>query len=77
MARRRSAPPVQIIDGKWYALGGYDRSICCDCGLVHRLDYKLEKGRVFERVKVDSRATRAERKRHGIIVLRKPGATRA
>lgn len=68
---KRKTPTVQIIDGKWYALGTYDRQICCDCGLVHRLAHKLEKGRIFERVVVDRRATRAERKRHGIVVLSK------
>lgn len=63
-------PTVQIADGAWYALGGYDRQICCDCGLVHKLEYKLEKGRIFERVKVDAKATAAERKKHGITVKR-------
>lgn len=68
----RRHKPVQIEPGKWYALGNYDRTICCDCGLHHRVAYKLEAGRIFEKVALDPRATRAERKRHGIIVLRKP-----
>lgn len=63
-------PTVQINEGSWYALGGYDRQVCCSCGLVHRLEYKLEKGRIFERVKVDAKATAAERKKHGIKVSR-------
>ena len=62
---------VQIIDGRWYALGSYDRQICCDCGLVHKLEHKLEKGRIYERVMVDAKATIAERKEHGITVKRK------
>lgn len=66
----RKVPTVQIIDGQWYALGGYDRQVCCDCGLVHRLEYKLEKGRIFERVRVDAKATAAERDKHGIKVKR-------
>lgn len=64
-------PTVQIYDGGWYALGGFTHQTCCDCGLVHKLEYKLEKGRIFERVKVDARATAAERKKHGIKVTRK------
>lgn len=64
-------PTVQINDGSWYALGDYDRQVCCDCGLVHKLEYKLEKGRIFERVRVDAKATAAERKKHGITVKRK------
>ena len=62
---------VQIIDGRWYALGSYDRQICCDCGLVHKLEHKLEKGRIYERVMVDAKATAAERKEHGITVKRR------
>jgi len=67
----RKVPTVQINDGSWYPLGGYDRQICCDCALVHRLDYKLEKGKIFERVSVDEKATAAERAKHGITVTRK------
>lgn len=70
MARRRKIPTVQIAEGAWYALQDYDRHVCCDCGLTHRARYMLEKGRIFERVTVDQRATRAERKKHGIVVLR-------
>ena len=72
---KRKEKPVQIIEGRWYALGTYERTICCDCGMHHRVAYKLEKGRIFERVVVDRRATRAERKRHGIVVLNKKGTT--
>jgi hypothetical protein len=67
----RKTPTIQIIDGRWYALGGYDKQVCCGCGLTHRLEYKLEKGRIFERVTVDDKATAAERKKHGIKVTRK------
>lgn len=68
MAKR---PTIQIYDGNWYALGGYTHQVCCDCGLVHAIEHKLEKGRIFERVKVDAKATAAERKKHGITVKRK------
>lgn len=68
MARKQT---VQIEDGKWYALGGYDRQICCDCGLHHTLEYKLENGRIYERVKRDDRATALERADQGITLKRK------
>jgi hypothetical protein len=71
MKRKRKAAPVQIEPGKWYALGKYDRTICCDCALHHRVAYKLEAGRIFERVTLDPRATKRDRAKHGIIVLRK------
>lgn len=73
MKRKRREPVVQIIEGRWYALGSYETTECCDCGLVHRLSYKLEKGRIFERVVVDARATRRARRKEGIVVLRKDG----
>lgn len=66
----RKPKPTQIEDGKWYALGNFDRQICCDCGLHHSLEYKLEKGRIFERVSRDDKATSLERKEHGIKVIR-------
>lgn len=68
---KRKQPPVQIIEGRWYALGSYERTICCDCSLHHRVSYKLEAGRIFERVTLDPRATKRDRKKQGIIVLRK------
>lgn len=63
-------PTVQIYDGSWYALGGYSHQVCCDCGLVHTIEHKLEKGRIYERVRVDAKAMAAERKKHGIKVKR-------
>ena len=74
MSKPRKRPQhktVQIVDSAWYALGGYDSQICCDCGLVHKLEHKLEKGRIYERVMVDAKATATERKEHGITVKRK------
>jgi hypothetical protein len=72
MARKKTIPTVQIIDGVWYALGSYDRHICCDCGLTEIADYKIDKGRIFERVRRDEKATAAERQKHGIKVVRAP-----
>ena len=35
---------------------------CCDCGLVHRLDFRLVKGRTQFRAFRDNRATAAMRR---------------
>ncbi len=60
---------VQVNDGSWYALGhGYTHEDCCDCGLSHRVDYKLEDGKVMVRYRVDTKRTAANRKRDGIKV---------
>ena len=57
----------QIYDGDWHEM--YKRGqkmACCHCGLVHVMDFKVEKkGRinaVFVRVKQDRRATAAIRR---------------
>ena len=63
---------VQVIDGAWYELGhGFTHEDCCDCGLSHRVDYKLENGRVMVRYRVDHRRTAENRKRDGISIKRK------
>lgn len=41
---------------------GY-RLQCCDCGLVHRMDFRLHKGQIQFRVFFDGRATKAAREK--------------
>jgi hypothetical protein len=38
------------------------REQCCDCGLIHRLDFKVVDGRVEFRTRRDDRATAAVRR---------------
>ena len=38
------------------------REQCCDCGLVHRLDFRMVDGRVEFRTRRDDRATAAARR---------------
>lgn len=54
---------VQIEEGKWYSLSHFDRTECCDCGLVHREEFKMEKGRIFFRTFRDEAATKRARAR--------------
>lgn len=70
MARKYQS--VQIEDGKWYALLDYTHTECCDCGLVHREEFMLKKGRLYWRATVDPKRTAVQRKKHGITVTRKP-----
>jgi hypothetical protein len=37
------------------------REQCCDCGLIHRLDFRIVDGRVEFRTRRDDRATAARR----------------
>lgn len=61
--------PIQVVDGKWYAiasaLGGEPALTeeCCHCGLVHRIEYKVANGRIWQRWIIDDKATRRARRR--------------
>ncbi len=57
----RAGEWVQPI-AKGYSMG------CCDCGLVHRMDVRVYKGRVQFRVWRDEPATKKQRKACGITV---------
>ena len=38
------------------------REQCCDCGLIHRLDFRIADGRIEFRTRRDDRATAAARR---------------
>lgn len=40
---------------------GY-KMACCDCGLVHKIDFRVKNGRVQLRAARDNRATAAKRR---------------
>ncbi len=70
MAKRKNKYiPVQIEDGKWYALNPSTKAEagdpwteeCCNCGIVHRVNYKIENGRIWVQYIVDSKLTRRAR----------------
>jgi hypothetical protein len=77
---KRRVDPAALVDGNpqmqegvWYALQ-HDIEVteCCDCGLVHETEYKLERGRLWWRSRVNVQGTVAARKKAGIS-----GITRA
>lgn len=41
---------------------------CCDCDLVHLLDFRIHKGHIQFRARRDEKATRKLRKQDGITV---------
>lgn len=54
----------QAVDGEWFAIkkrGFYD--MCCDCGLVHIVDYRIIEGRLEIRSTRHKRATAAARRK--------------
>lgn len=44
---------------------GY-KMACCDCGLVHKIDFKIEEGRVWIKATKDKRATGQVRKHKSV-----------
>jgi hypothetical protein len=63
--RRRVVYQV-IAYGEWTRPRMRDfREQCCDCGLIHRLDFRIVDGRVEFRTRRDDRATAAARRRLG------------
>lgn len=56
-------------DGEWHkpVHDGYITA-CCDCGLVHRIDFKTRDGQVQMRVMRDDKATAGERATRNITI---------
>ena len=50
-------------NGEWVTpvRNGY-RMMCCDCGLVHEMDFRVKGGRIQFRVRRNERATMASRR---------------
>lgn len=53
---------TQVYEEDWYAVGHHDLHECCDCGLVHRVTYRFERGRLLERWQRDPKATARARR---------------
>lgn len=63
MLMSRKYPPVE--PNKWYRVvkRGY-KMMCCDCSLVHSIDFQDKDGKIYLRVNRDDRATAAARKKY-------------
>ncbi len=65
----KAKKPIQVVSGRWYAAGHGPplTEECCDCGLVHKTEYRFElkNGKVLLWVRwtVDDKATAAARRR--------------
>jgi hypothetical protein len=61
MARRMRYDVISY--GEWTRPRRQDfREQCCDCGLIHRLDFRIVDGKVEFRTRRDNRATAAARR---------------
>lgn len=69
--KSKEFPAVHVEDWTWYVLDNPGVDECCDCGLVHRTEFKLEGNRIFWRVKRDDKQTAIQRKLRGITLSEK------
>jgi hypothetical protein len=61
----------QVYDGDWEpCIKRNGREMCCDCGLVHWVDYRIKNGVIEQRVRRDQARTYAARRRMHIRVVR-------
>lgn len=59
---------AQAYDGEWMRIPwkGF-REQCCQCALIHVVDYRVVDGKLEFRCTVDKRATTAARKGYGML----------
>jgi len=57
MSRKKSLKYKLVVDGEWEPVFARDKVACCDCGLVHLMEYKKIKGCLWVRATRDNRAT--------------------
>lgn len=66
--------PIQIIDGKWYAVGWGGEphiEICCSCSYSHRIRYKIDGGKLWVSYQTLRGLTKALRRKEGVEVTRR------
>ena len=55
-------------DREWFQPAAKYRMACCDCGLVHRMEFRVINGKIQFRAWRDRKATKARRKTHPPVV---------
>lgn len=61
----------QAYEGEWITPRKGYKFGCCDCGLVHRAQFRIRNGRIEWRVWRDNRATGQKRRYKGITITTK------
>jgi hypothetical protein len=54
----------QVWDGEWWPVPNELDLACCDCGLVHRVQFRRRKGKLEAKFIVNRRSTGQLRRRH-------------
>lgn len=61
----------KLRSNEWVQPSAHDyRLQCCDCGLVHTLDFRIRKGRVQYRARRNNRATSAVRRFREFLIYK-------
>lgn len=68
----------QIIEGEWTRWNRKDRWLCCDCLMVHEVEFRIEgdQEHIAVRMKVNRRSTSAYRRWQGIKLIKTNGTHR-
>jgi len=64
--KKKSEEPIQLDSDKWYIVAHGAKPLleqCCDCGLVHRVSWKIENGRILVNYMRDDKETKKARAR--------------
>lgn len=51
----------QVTDLEWLNIGKFKQHVCCDCGLTHKIKYRIKDGVMQEQWTRDEKATKQER----------------
>lgn len=63
---------IEHKEGEWIKVIGNSHKIaCCDCGLVHKLNFKAKKYGIYLQAFRDNRATTQRRRYKNIVVKKK------
>jgi hypothetical protein len=63
-----------VIPGEWFPVPGKKLILaCCDCGLVHIVDFKFKDGKLFMRMDRDEGRTKRLRKKITNIKIKENG----
>lgn len=63
---RARRPTLWLEDDEWYRPDMKNaREMCCDCGLVHDVDYRVRRGRVEIRARQNPQSTANARRMFG------------
>ena len=59
-----------VYNGEWWPVEGETYQQCCDCGLCHRLFFRIKDGKVEMRADRDDKRTRKARRAGGLTHVR-------